>query len=580
MKNKNIFEKSLSLIQNKKQFYFLLFLSLIGVFVELLSIAIVIPVVVFLIEQNPLEKFQFLEPIFNFLSISNKKEVLVFSLCLIIIVYFFRYLYLIFLNYYKNIFSYNLSLNIKKDLTEKYLSQKYSYFFNENSSRLIKNIIVEASHFTNSAIDRIFYIFIDSFVISIVLISLIFFESGISLVIAGFLCLIGFILNSFSKGRILKWGNLRFNLDQDFMKFLLEIFNSVREIKVYNKKNFFVNSFIKKYSPLGYLSIKQQTFNIFIKQSYEVITLFGFCALVFYLFSQNYSNKEILTIIGIFAIAAFRLLPLFSRLLLGLQELKYYFPSINHLYAEFYELNNNIQSINSSNQFKNLQIKNNFEIKNINFSYDKKKKVLNDLNLNINKFDKIGIFGKSGSGKSTFVDMVFGLITPDNGSIYIDNKKLNNHEDIFNYKMGYVSQNPYLLDTTVKRNIAFGQNDEEINEDLVLKSLEIVQMKDWLNNTKNGLETIIGENGKMVSGGERQRIGIARTLYYQTEFILLDEPTSSLDMETSKKIIDILEKLENKTIILISHQKNNLSICDKVYEMKNGKLILDEKNKN
>jgi len=127
---------------------------------------------------------------------------------------------------------------------------------------------------------------------------------------------------------------------------------------------------------------------------------------------------------------------------------------------------------------------------------------------------------------------------------------------------------------------AFGQNDEEINEDLVLKSLEIVQMKDWLNNTKNGLETIIGENGKMVSGGERQRIGIARTLYYQTEFILLDEPTSSLDMETSKKIIDILEKLENKTIILISHQKNNLSICNKVYEMKNGKLILDEKNKN
>lgn len=577
MENKNIFKKSLSLIKNKKQFYILLFLSFIGVFVELLSIAIVIPIVVFLIEQDPIEKFQFLESIFNFLSISNKKEILIFSLLSIIIVYFFRYLYLIFLNYYKNIFSFNLSLNVKKNLVEKYLSQKYSYFFNENSSRLVKNIIVEASHFTNNAVDRIFYIFIDTFVISIVLISLILFESGISLIIAGFLCLIGIILSSFSKGRVLKWGNLRFNLDKDFMKFLLEVFNSVREIKVYKKKNFFVNSFIKKYTPLGYLSIKQQTFNIFIKQSYEVITLFGFCALVFYLFNQNYSNKEILTIIGIFAIAAFRLLPLFSRLLLGVQELKYISPSINHLYDEFYELNKNIKLISNPNQLKNLQIKNNFEIKNINFSYDKNKKILDNLSLKINKYDKIGIFGKSGSGKSTFVDMVFGLITPDNGSINIDDKRLNIDDDIFNYKMGYVSQNPYLFDNTVKRNIAFGENDEEIDEDLVLKSLEIVQMKDWLDNTKDGLETIIGENGKMISGGERQRIGIARTLYFQNEFILLDEPTSSLDEETTNKILAILNKLKDKTIIFISHQKKNLSICNKIYEMKDGKLILDEK---
>ena len=233
-------------INNKKQFYILLFLSFIGVFVELLSIAIVIPIVVFLIEQDPIEKFQFLESIFNFLSISNKKEILVFSLLSIIIVYFFCYLYLIFLNYYKNIFSFNLSLNVKKNLVEKYLSQKYSYFFNENSSRLVKNIIIEASHFTNNAVDRIFYIFIDTFVISIVLISLILFESGISLIIAGFLCLIGIILSSFSKGRILKWGNLRFNLDKDFMKFLLEVFNSVREIKVYKKKKLFREQFHQK----------------------------------------------------------------------------------------------------------------------------------------------------------------------------------------------------------------------------------------------------------------------------------------------------------------------------------------------
>jgi len=577
MKNKNTFEKSLNLIKNKKQLYFLFFLSLIGVFVELLSVAIVIPVVVFLIEQNPIEKFQILKPIFNYLSISNKDEIIAFSLIGIVIVYFCRFLFLIFLNYYKNLFSYNLSLNVKRDLIDKYLSQRYSYFFNENSSRLIKNVIVEVSQFTGGAINSMFYIFIDLFVISTVLISLIFYKPIISFIIVTFLCLVGLILNSFSKGRVSKWGKLRFDLDQVLMKSLLEIFNSIREIKVFHKKNFFVDDFIKKYSPLGYLVVKQQTFYAVIKQSYEMLTLLAFCILVFYLSSQNYSNQEILTTIGIFAIAAFRLLPLFSRLLLGVQDIKFYLPSVNHLYEEFNELNKNIRLISNSNQSKNLNIKDSIDIKNISYSYDKDKKVLDDISLKINKNDKIGIFGKSGSGKSTFVDIIFGLISPNNGSIYIDDKKLDLKNDIFNYKFGYVSQNSYLLDDTVKKNIAFGQDSEAIDQDLVLKTLQTVQMNDWLNATKNGLETIIGENGKMISGGERQRIGIARTLYFDTEFIVLDEPTSSLDEETTNKFLDVLQSLKNKTIIIISHQKNNLSICNKIYEMKNGKLTLDEK---
>ena len=577
MENKNTFEKSLNLIKNKKQFYFLFFLSLIGVFVELLSVAIVIPVVVFLIEQDPIEKFQILKPIFNYLSISNKDEIIAFSLIAIVIVYFFRFLFLIYLNYYKNLFSYNLSLNVKRDLIDKYLSQRYSYFFNDNSSRLIKNVIVEVSQFTGGAINSIFYIFIDLFVISTVLISLIFFEPVISFIIAIFLCFVGLILNSFSKGRVLKWGKLRFDLDQTVMKSLLEIFNSIREIKVFNKKDFFVDNFIKKYSPLGYLAVKQQTFYAVIKQSYEMVTLFAFCILVFYLSSQNYSNQEILTTIGIFAIAAFRLLPLFSRLLLGVQDIKFYLPSVNHLYEEFNELNKNIRLISNLNQSKNLNIKDSIDIKNISYSYDKDKKILDNISLKIDKNDKIGIFGKSGSGKSTFVDIVFGLISPNNGSIYIDDKKLDLENDIFNYKLGYVSQSSYLLDDTVQKNIAFGLNSEEIDQELVLKSIQTAQMNDWLNGTKNGLETIIGENGKMISGGERQRIGIARTLYFDTEFIVLDEPTSSLDEETTNKFLDVLQSLKNKTIIMISHQKNNLSICNKIYEMKNGKLTLDEK---
>ncbi len=576
MKNKNVIYKALYLIKNKQEFYFLFFLSIIGVFVELLSIAVVVPIVVFLIEQDPVEKYEILRPVFNLFSIKSKEDVIYFGLIGILSVYFFRFIFLIFLNYRKNLFSYNLSLTIKKDLINKYLSQNYSYFFKENSSRFIKNVIVEISQFTGNAINSIFYIFIDAFVISTVLISLIFFQTKISLTIAAFLCLVGFSLNSLSKNKILKWGNERFKLDQIVMKSLLEIFNSIREIKIFSKKNFFISSFIKKYSPLGYLSVKQQTFYTGIKQSYEILTLIAFCILVFYLQKENYSNKDILTIIGIFAIAAFRLLPLFSRLLLGFQDLKFYLPSVNHLFDEFFILNKNIRSKILQNNSKNNKILNKLEIKDISYSYEKNKKILDDLNLIIKKNEKIGIFGKSGSGKSTLVDIIFGLIGPQQGSIYIDGKILEGENNIFNYKIGYVSQNSYLLDDTVKKNIAFGQNDSEIDEKLVLESLKTAQMDKWLDETADNLNTIIGENGKMISGGERQRIGIARTLYFDSEFIVLDEPTSSLDLETTNKFLEVLNTLENKTIIMISHQKSTLSICNKIYEMKNGKLYLYE----
>ena len=570
MKNKNTFEKSLFLIQNKNQLYILFFLSLIGVFVELLSIAAVIPAVVFLIEENPIEKFQFLNHIFVYFSISSKEQIISYSLFLIVIVYFLRFLFLIFLNYYKNLFSYNLNVNLKSELVDKYLSQNYSYFFNQNSSKFTKNIIVEVSRFSGNVVGSIFHILIDLFVITTVLISLIFYQPFITIIIALFLILIGFILNGFSKNMIARWGKERFNLDESFMKLILETFNSIREIKIFGAKKNFVNNFKKTFKPLGFLNVKQQTYYIVIRQTYEMITLFAFCVLVFYLSNKNFSNEEILTIIGVFAISAFRLLPLFNRLLLAIQDLKFYLPSVNHLHDELINLNK-LKNLNKTLN-KNKKFENSFELKNINYSYDKDKLIIENLNFQLNKNDKVGIFGKSGSGKSTLVDLIFGLLSPDTGNIFIDNRKIDSDNDIFNYKLGYISQNCYLLDDTVKRNIAFGLKDEEIDENRVLEIIKIAQLDSWLNETKDGLNTIIGENGKKISGGERQRLGIARTLYFESDIIVLDEPTSSLDETTTKKFLNVLNSLTNKTLIIISHQKDTLSICNKIFEMKNGNL--------
>lgn len=573
----NTAHKIFKLINDKKILYFLFFLSIGGVFVELLSIAAIIPLVIFLLEENPIEKFEILKPIFLFFNLNNKVDIVNFGIIFILLVYLIRFFYLTFLNFYKNFFSFKLSIDIKNNLLSLYLSQNYSYFTNQNTSRLVKNMIVETSQFTGNAISSLINIFIDFIVIFLVMISLLFYQFKITIIISLFLITVGIVINSFSRNNIQTWGKERFKFDQELMKYLLEVFNLIREIKIFDKKKIFISSFINKYKPLGFLSVKQQTFYTFIKQSYEYVIIITFCSVVFYLTSIKISHEEIVKIIGIYALVAFRLLPLFTRILLSNQELKFFLPSVNHIYDEFKELRENIRSQNSINEKGKKEIKKNLNIQGVEFFYHKEKQILSDINLNINKNDKIGIFGKSGAGKSTLVDILFGLIKPKKGKIFIDNNEVNNFDKILEYQLGYVSQKTFLMDDTLRRNIAFGIDDKKIDDELVLQCLKESQMIDWYNSQENQLNTIIGENGKKLSGGERQRIGLARTLYLNNNFIILDEPTSSLDDKTTDEILKALMLLKNTTLIIISHQKRVLSICNKVYELKNGKLY-EEKN--
>jgi len=310
------------------------------------------------------------------------------------------------------------------------------------------------------------------------------------------------------------------------------------------------------------------------------ISLILIITVFFYLYSLEIEFTSLITSIALFGAAAFRILPSLNRILQAFQDLSFNAPSINIINKEF--KNNSIvnDQINEKKVHK-INFTDSININNLSFGYsnDTSKIILNNINLEIKKGDHIGIVGKSGQGKSTFVDLLLGLIKPINGQITIDGIALENIN--FNGMLfGYVPQNIYLTDDSIINNIAFGESKKNINYNNLDDAINNAQLSDFIKNLENGLDTIVGERGVRISGGQLQRVGIARALYRNPDIIILDEATSSLDVETENQFMNSINNLiKNKTLITISHRFNTLKNCNKIYELKDQKLSLVDKEK-
>jgi ABC-type multidrug transport system fused ATPase/permease subunit len=300
--------------------------------------------------------------------------------------------------------------------------------------------------------------------------------------------------------------------------------------------------------------------------------VFGISLLIFILISSYNSYSSVLPIIGVFVAAAFRMLPSINRIMSSLQTFKYFESSLEILYDEKKSLK--AEYVDKKNNFE-YKFDNNIKLDNVDFSFDNPNKlILNNLCLEINKGDYIGIIGTSGSGKSTLIDLILGLIQPTSGKIKIDNFELSNNSFNWSKLIGYVPQTIFLTDDSILNNIAFGVAESEIDFSLVNRILKETQLFSFINSLEDGLLTMVGERGVRLSGGQRQRIGIARALYSSPEILILDEATSALDSDTEALILDELLRFKrNKTIIVIAHRLSTLTNCDKIIEISNGVIV-------
>ena len=564
---KKLFE-ILPLGQKKKTIVFFVLL-IISMILEALSIGLIFPVImIFLSDENTLQEYIFFD---NFLKNYSDNQILIWLVFTIVFLYFFKNIFLLFLQAWKHFFANNMSYLIQKKLLGKYLYEPYLNIIKENSALKIRNLQMEASKFSKCL--GAYMITIIEIMVSISLvIVMFFFDPKLSslIILIPMIMIFGFYL--FAKVKTIKWSEKKIFHNGKAIKILMECLSAMKEIKIFKKENLF----LEKYSYHEKENLKLITyFNIFNdspKIFIELVSISGICIGIYFMISSGYQKNEIIASLGLITGAAFRIIPSTTRIINSISTIKINSPSINLLYDELNK-RKQIKSFSSSTNDKINQFKNSIKFKNLFFGYQGKKNLFEDLNLEIKKNDKIFLYGDSGSGKSSLIGLLIGLIKPDAGEIEIDGNNVYNEFDNFQKVYGYVSQENFLLDESIVYNITLDDKDK-IDLKKFEKAIKISNLKNFINHLPDKENTIIGENAAFISGGQRQRIAIARAIYFDPEILILDEATSEVDGPTEAKIFQsIMEEYNDKTVVVVSHNKTNMRYCEKYFNIENRKLI-------
>ena len=544
------------------------FLTFFTACLETLSVGLVIPVMqILLSDANNLNEIFVLK----FFDIDNLDKDFLFYVAILLLasVYTFKAVFLTLFSYFQYDFLNKIKVNFSGKLISIFLLKPYLFHIKTSTSIFTRNFL-ELKRFVIVLLDSS-NLFTEILVLIFILIMLFYFEP-----IGALTCLL--IFSAFSiffyftiYKNTRKWGQILLEYRAKTLENINNCFRAIKEIKVFGKEDFFVKKFIldakietkTEYTKWNFMSTLPRFW-------FEWISISGMCFLVIVLYAINREIESILPTIALFGAAAFRLTPSVARIIQNIQRIKFNYPVVENLSKEV------SKSIKELKSFKNLENKkNNFSkfekisISNLSYNYPgSEKKIINNLNYEFSKNSLIGITGESGSGKTTLVNILLGLLKQSNGDIKFDEVVVENGLNVKKDFLGYVPQNIFLLDDTIKKNIAFGVPEEKIDEKKVKEVLKSAQLLKLLSQTKKGIETNIGELGNRLSGGQIQRIAVARALYNNPKILILDESTSALDIETETKIINELRILKKYvTIIFIAHRKSVLDKCDKILKL-------------
>ena len=561
----------------KKQLILIFFITIIGTFLETLGIGIIFPILKIIVEgeefiKNYHTNYAYINHFIEYLSSKNYIELISFLLFLVILVFFIKTIFFLYLVNKQTKLSHMIEYKLAKTLFYHYLNQEYSFHLARNSSKLFSNITEEIKNFSLNLIDPFLIISTEIIFVFAIVTLLILIEPTATVSVAIFIAVIAFIYVSFTKTKISKIASKRQIHEALKIQHLKQGLNGIKEIKISGKENIFLSIFNKHNLETVNSRVKLGIWTIIPRYLLEFLSVAGISMLAIFFVNHGGDLKSLLPTLGVFLAATFRLLPSTVKIVQLYGRIRFGTPSSNLLREELK------QSKNRFHEKKLFQINNNFNfdklsLKNISFKYpNSNKNVLNNITLDINKGDKIGIVGSSGSGKSTFIDLITGLIAPTEGQIYLNNNQVDLDNKYWFRKISYTPQFIFLSDDTILKNIAFGIEKNNLVLNNVKKASELAEIKDFVETLKLGLNTFIGEFGVRISGGQKQRIGIARSLYSNSEILILDESTSAIDLKTEEKIINNINSLRDKTVVIVSHRISTLKNCNKLIEIKNGNL--------
>ena len=560
--------------KEKKSIFITFSLMLISSLLDIISIGLVIPLINSLLNQDLGNSLIFLFNN-NFSEITLKENIMAYFIIFIIFVFLLKYVFQLFYTYYVNKVILSLKSQLAHRLFFKYLINDFKFHLEKNSAILIRNIQTEISVVINNFLSPLMSFTLSLFTLFLILILLCFYAFVPTVSIIFLFGLILIILNLMTKKPLKKIGEKRQIHSLGILQNLQQGFAMIKEFKMMNKEKFILGKFDYHNFSMINLGIKKSILGVLPKIIYEFsfIVLILLSILIFYSLAERIDY--FLTILAVYALAAFRIMPSLNLISSSYQKIKFGSPALDVLIKEF----DGSAIIEDDNRFKDKifsgkLFENKIQLEKLNFSFSKKQSlILNEIDLSIIKNSKIGIIGENGSGKSTLINLICGLLKPSEGRILVDDIDIQTCISEWQNKIGYVSQNTYLLDDNIESNIALGVNKENIDTKKINSLMKFIEIDNKIDS-----KTYVGEAGKNISGGQKQKIAIMRALYSDPEILILDEATNAMDFESERKFLDkICSKNFTKTVIMISHNLKSLQRCEFVYSLENSQL---SKNKN
>lgn len=562
-------EKILFILDKKniKKLIFILFLTLLNTFFEILGIGLIIPILTYFISDNP---NTFIENLYNFEEI-EKVKLLIYVLILFNLSYLFKFFTSFLLTFLKNKFAWNLFADLSGKIFEIFLNKKYLIEDEKNIAEKIQLVRGEANQFSFSVINPIIDLIIESILFLSICTFLLIYNFKISLIVISFFLVLGLCWNKYYNGYLKVLGNKRRVYSIGAIDEIQNSFGNFKETLIYKLGLVFSHKFDffnRNNSIVGY---KRDTITQLPRLILELLSVTTILIITIILINKNISLSEILILIGVFVFATVRMLPSITKIIRSIQTLRFNSIVVDKIYDEF--------KSNSFNQnfdvgTRNKIIFDKLVLSKLSYSYpNSSSKVLKDINLEILKGKHYGFIGKTGSGKTTLINIITGFINIKEGLIKINEKLL--HENLRDWQniIGYVPHDVFILNESIEYNISFKKNNET-DKEKIQNILKEVELKDFVDTLEKKEKTIIGEKGKDLSRGQCQRIGLARAIYKNPRVLILDEATGALDTKTEKLILEKLYKFKKDlTIISISHRKNSLEFCDKIFKLDDGNMV-------